>query len=99
MHKTSKKIKATAAKLQSKWCRNSFRIKLLIMGQSHTTLMENANLFFTNNGTKPLILQIHKVHVDVQYRLLQEPIAPGGKEVIGVQYATDRVGAFTKQLL
>jgi hypothetical protein len=29
----------------------------------------------------------------------KEPIAPGGKKDIGVQYATDRVGAFTKQLL
>jgi hypothetical protein len=26
----------------------------------------------------------------------KEPIAPGAKGVIGVQYATDRVGAFTK---
>ena len=26
----------------------------------------------------------------------KEPIAPGGKGVIGVKYATDRVGAFTK---
>jgi hypothetical protein len=25
-------------------------------------------------------------------------IAPGGKGVIGVQYATDRVGAFTKKV-
>jgi hypothetical protein len=28
--------------------------------------------------------------VDVQYQLLKGPIAPGGKGVIGVQYATDR---------
>jgi hypothetical protein len=26
----------------------------------------------------------------------KEPIAPGAKGIIGVKYATDRVGAFTK---
>jgi hypothetical protein len=30
--------------------------------------------------------------------ITKEPIAPGAKGVIGVQYVTDRVGAFTKQL-
>jgi hypothetical protein len=56
--------------------------------------MENANLFLQTTELNHYYKYTR--FMDVQYQLLKGPIAPGGKGVIGVQYATDRVGAFTK---
>jgi hypothetical protein len=52
---------------------------------------------FTNNGNKPLIISnaVGSCGCTVP-TWPKEPIAPGAKGVIGVKYATDRVGAFTK---
>lgn len=52
---------------------------------------------FTNNGNKPLIITnaIGSCGCTVP-TYSKEPIAPGAKGVIGVKYATDRIGAFTK---
>lgn len=52
---------------------------------------------FTNNGTKPLIITTAQGSCGCTVPTTpKDPIAPGAKGVIGVKYATDRVGAFTK---
>lgn len=52
---------------------------------------------FTNNGNKPLIITNAQGSCGCTVPTFpKEPIAPGAKAVIGVKYATDRVGAFTK---
>jgi hypothetical protein len=52
---------------------------------------------FTNNGKKPLIITNTKGSCGCTVPTSpKEPIAPGAKGVIGVKYATDRIGAFTK---
>lgn len=52
---------------------------------------------FVNNGTKPLIITNTQGSCGCTVPTSpKEPIAPGAKGVIGVKYATDRVGAFTK---
>ena len=52
---------------------------------------------FTNNGNKPLIITNTQGSCGCTVPTTpKEPIAPGAKGVIGVHYATDRIGAFTK---
>lgn len=52
---------------------------------------------FTNNGNKPLIITNTQGSCGCTVPTSpKEPIAPGAKGIIGVKYATDRVGAFTK---
>src|SRR6187402_3519864 len=52
---------------------------------------------FVNNGNKPLIITNAQGSCGCTVPTYpKEPIAPGAKAVIGVKYATDRVGAFTK---
>jgi Protein of unknown function (DUF1573) len=52
---------------------------------------------FTNNGNKPLTITNTQGSCGCTVPTTpKEPIAPGAKGVIGVHYATDRVGAFTK---
>jgi len=54
---------------------------------------------FTNNGTKPLIITNAQGSCGCTVPTWpKEPIAPGAKGVIGVKYATDRVGPFTKNV-
>jgi len=65
------------------------------------TIKHNADgkreFVFTNNGTKPLIITNAQGSCGCTVPTYpKEPIAPGAKAVIGVKYATDRVGAFTK---
>jgi Protein of unknown function (DUF1573) len=57
----------------------------------------NRKFEFTNNGTKPLIITNTQGSCGCTVPTTpKEPILPGAKGVIGVRYATDRVGAFTK---
>ncbi|GGE97409.1 DUF1573 domain-containing protein [Flavobacterium limi] len=57
----------------------------------------NRQFVFVNNGTKPLIITNATGSCGCTVPTTpKEPIAPGAKGVIGVKYATDRVGAFTK---
>jgi len=57
----------------------------------------NRQFVFVNNGTKPLIITNTQGSCGCTVPTSpKEPIAPGAKGVIGVKYATDRVGAFTK---
>ncbi len=52
---------------------------------------------FTNNGNKPLVIESTQGSCGCTVPTTpKEPIAPGAKGVIGVKYATDRVGQFTK---
>lgn len=65
------------------------------------TIAHNANgnrtFEFTNNGNKPLIITNAQGSCGCTVPTTpKEPIAPGGKGVIGVKYDTSRVGAFTK---
>jgi hypothetical protein len=57
----------------------------------------NRKFEFTNNGNKPLIITSTQGSCGCTVPTTpKEPILPGAKGVIGVRYATDRVGAFTK---
>ena len=67
------------------------------------TIEHNANgereFVFTNNGNKPLIISNTQGSCGCTVPTTpKEPIAPGAKGTIGVKYATDRVGAFTKSV-
>ena len=57
----------------------------------------NRQFVFTNNGNKPLIITNTQGSCGCTVPTTpKEPILPGAKGVIGVKYATDRVGPFTK---
>ena len=57
----------------------------------------NRKFEFTNNGTKPLIITNTQGSCGCTVPTTpKEPIAPGARGVIGVKYATDRVGPFSK---
>jgi hypothetical protein len=65
------------------------------------TIAHNADgkreFVLTNNGNKPLIISNAQGSCGCTVPTFpKEPIAPGAKAVIGVKYATDRVGPFTK---
>jgi hypothetical protein len=57
----------------------------------------NREFVFVNNGTKPLIISNTQGSCGCTVPTSpKDPIAPGAKGKIGVKYATDRVGPFTK---
>lgn len=59
----------------------------------------NREFTFTNNGNKPLIISNTQGSCGCTVPSTpKDPIAPGAKGKIGVRYATDRVGAFTKTI-
>jgi Protein of unknown function (DUF1573) len=65
------------------------------------TIAHNADgkreFVFTNNGNKPLIITAANGSCGCTVPTYpKDPIAPGEKAVIGVKYATDRIGPFTK---
>ena len=65
------------------------------------TIQHNADgkreFVFVNNGNKPLTIESTQGSCGCTVPTKPEgAIAPGGKGIIGVKYATDRVGAFTK---
>lgn len=95
---TAKKIKATVAKTAKV---NGAGLVFASETIDYGTIAHNANgkreFVFTNNGTKPLIITNTQGSCGCTVPTSpKEPIAPGAKGVIGVQYATDRVGPFTK---
>ncbi|MEZ7497530.1 DUF1573 domain-containing protein [Flavobacterium sp. Arc3] len=92
---TTKKIKAKVAKVDG--------AGLVFVSETidYGTVAHNSDgkreFVFTNNGTKPLIITNTQGSCGCTVPTSpKEPIAPGAKGVIGVKYATDRVGAFTK---
>jgi hypothetical protein len=65
------------------------------------TIAHNADgkreFVFTNNGNKPLIIANTQGSCGCTVPSSPKaPIAPGATGIIGVKYATDRIGAFTK---
>ncbi|MEC4047799.1 DUF1573 domain-containing protein [Flavobacterium sp. SUN046] len=65
------------------------------------TIAHNADgrreFVFTNNGNKPLVIESTQGSCGCTVPTTpKEPIAPGAKGTIGVKYATDRIGQFTK---
>ncbi len=59
----------------------------------------NREFVFTNNGNKPLIITNTQGSCGCTVPTSpKEPVAPGAKGKIGVKYATDRVGPFTKTI-
>jgi len=65
------------------------------------TINKNADgkreFVFVNNGNKPTIITSATGSCGCTVPTKPtEPVMPGAKGVIGVKYATDRVGAFTK---
>lgn len=67
------------------------------------TIAHNADgkreFVFVNNGNSPLIITSATGSCGCTVPTYpKEPIAPGAKAVIGVKYATDRVGAFNKSV-
>ncbi|CAM2799870.1 DUF1573 domain-containing protein [Flavobacterium frigoris] len=95
---TTKKMKATAAKVAKV---NGAGIVFASETIDYGTIAHNADgkreFVFTNNGTKPLIITNTQGSCGCTVPTSpKEPIAPGAKGIIGVKYATDRIGAFTK---
>lgn len=93
--KVTKKIKAATTKVSGAGM--VFVNEVIDYG----TIAHNADgkreFVFTNNGKKPLIITNAQGSCGCTVPTSpKEPIAPGAKGVIGVKYATDRVGAFTK---
>jgi hypothetical protein len=59
----------------------------------------NRQFVFINNGNKPLIITNTQGSCGCTVPTTpKEPIAPGAKGIIGVRYATDREGPFSKQV-
>ena len=93
----TKKVKVVAPKLEGAGM--VFETETIDYG----TIEHNANgdreFVFTNNGNKPLIISNTQGSCGCTVPTTpKEPIAPGAKGIIGVKYATDRVGAFTKSV-
>ena len=95
---TSKKVKATSAKLAKV---NGAGMVFVTETIDYGTVAHNSDgkreFIFTNNGNKPLIITNTQGSCGCTVPTSpKEPILPGAKAVIGVKYATDRIGAFTK---
>ncbi len=75
----------------------SFENEVLDYGTINKNADGKREFVFVNNGTKPLIVTNATGSCGCTVPTKPtEPIMPGGRGVIGVKYATDRVGAFTK---
>lgn len=95
---TTKKMKASSAKVAKVDGAGMIFVSETI---DYGTVAHNADgkreFVFTNNGNKPLIITNTQGSCGCTVPTSpKEPIAPGAKGIIGVKYATDRVGAFTK---
>ena len=92
---TSKKSKPSAAKV------TGAGMVFVTETIDYGTIAHNSDgkreFVFTNNGTTPLVITNTQGSCGCTVPSSpKEPIAPGAKGVIGVKYATDRVGPFTK---
>lgn len=92
---TSKKSKTSAAKV------TGAGMVFVTETIDYGTIAHNSDgrreFVFTNNGTSPLVITNTQGSCGCTVPTSpKEPIAPGAKGVIGVKYATDRVGPFTK---
>ena len=76
-----------------------FESKVIDYGVIEHNSDGNREYKFTNNGDKPLIIKAAKGSCGCTVPTWpREPIAPGSTAEIGVKYATNRVGAFTKTI-
>jgi hypothetical protein len=96
--KKSKKVKTTVAALPKvEGAGMVFENETIDYGTIAHNAEPNRQFVFTNNGNKPLIITNTQGSCGCTVPTTpKEPIAPGAKGVIGVRYATDRVGPFTK---
>ena len=93
--KVSTETKAVAAKLDGAGI--VFETETIDYGTIEHNAEGTRKFVFTNNGNKPLIITNTQGSCGCTVPTTpKEPIAPGAKGEIGVHYATDRVGAFTK---
>lgn len=97
---TSKKTKAPSTKVSTPKV-NGAGMVFVSEVIDYGTIAHNADgkreFVFTNNGNAPLIITNAQGSCGCTVPTSpKEPIAPGAKGIIGVKYATDRVGAFTK---
>jgi outer membrane lipoprotein-sorting protein len=98
--KVTKKIKASTAKISTPKVDGAGMV-FVTETIDYGTVAHNADgkreFVFTNNGNKPLIITNTQGSCGCTVPTTpKEPIAPGAKGIIGVKYATDRVGPFTK---
>jgi len=98
--KISKKAKTSASKVATPKIEGA-GISFVTETIDYGTVAHNSDgkreFVFTNNGNKPLIITNTQGSCGCTVPTTpKEPIAPGAKGVIGVKYATDRVGPFTK---
>ncbi|MDG1871539.1 DUF1573 domain-containing protein [Flavobacterium frigidarium] len=92
---TSKKVKAATTKVNGAGM--TFVNETIDYGKIAHNADGKREFVFTNNGNKPLIITNTQGSCGCTVPTSpREPIAPGAKGVIGVKYATDRVGQFTK---
>lgn len=96
--KKSKKAKTTVAALPKvEGAGMVFENETIDYGTIAHNADGNRQFVFTNNGNRPLIITNTQGSCGCTVPTTpKEPIAPGAKGVIGVKYATDRVGPFTK---
>jgi hypothetical protein len=103
--KTKKAKKATAAKVETPKTPAVEGAGMVFENETidYGTIPHNADgkreFVFTNNGNKPLIIESTQGSCGCTVPTTpKDPIQPGQKGVIGVKYATDRVGPFTKNV-
>ncbi|WP_300978959.1 DUF1573 domain-containing protein [Flavobacterium sp.] len=93
--KKAKKAKTTVAKVDGAGM--VFDSETIDYGTIARNSDGKREFVFTNNGNAPLIITNAQGSCGCTVPSSpKEPIMPGAKGVIGVKYATDRVGAFTK---
>lgn len=91
----SKKAKTVAPKVEGAGI--VFEQETIDYGKIPYNSDGNRQFVFKNNGNKPLIITNTQGSCGCTVPTTpKEPIAPGAKGVIGVKYATDREGDFTK---
>ena len=97
---TTKKLKVKATKISSSKVDGAgmvFASETIDYGTVAHNSDGKREFVFTNNGNKPLIITNTQGSCGCTVPTSpKEPIAPGAKGIIGVKYATDRVGPFTK---
>lgn len=96
--KKAKKVKETApAAPQVQGPGMLFESETIDYGTIAHNSEPNRQFVFVNNGTEDLVISNTQGSCGCTVPTKPEkPIKPGEKGVIGVRYATDRVGAFTK---
>ncbi|MGL2987328.1 DUF1573 domain-containing protein [Flavobacterium sp. RSSA_27] len=93
--KKAKKAKTTVAKVDGAGM--AFVNETIDYGTIALNSDGKREFVFTNNGNAPLIITNAQGSCGCTVPSFpKEPIMPGAKGVIGVKYATDRVGPFTK---